>query len=100
MPTARSKPELVTAFDDRQPERVGDAEERDHDGEEEEHVDQVQELVDLRGLRRLVLVAGLHLGPRELVHHLLDRRGVRRSDAALRVFTYTWKSNWSRKFLS
>ena len=28
------------------------------DGEEEEHVDQVQELVDLRGLRRLVLGRG------------------------------------------
>ena len=59
MPTARSRPSSWRAFDDREPERVGDAEERDHDGEEEQHIDQVQELVDLRGLRRLVLVAGL-----------------------------------------
>ena len=79
MPTARSKPELVTTFDDRQPERVGDAEQRDDDGEEQQHVDQVEELVDLPGLRGLVLVAVSTFGARVWLHHLLERRGVLRA---------------------
>ena len=66
MPTARSRPSSRRALDDRQAERVGDAEQRDDDGEEQQHVDQVQELVDLRGLRGLELVARLDLRARVL----------------------------------
>ena len=47
MPTARSRPEFTGPLEDRQRQRVGDAEQSDHDGQHQQGVEQPEHGVDL-----------------------------------------------------
>ncbi len=68
------EPDLVGPLEDREHERVHNADEGDHDGQRQEGVDQRQELVDLGSLRFLEAGPGLDLqiGIRmqTLLHHV------------------------------
>ena len=67
------QPELTGALEDRERQRVRDAEQCDHQRHGQQHVDQVQDLVDLVGDRTLELVLRPQRRVRVVLQHPVDR---------------------------